>query len=71
MTYSSIDEAELWAKKQMASEGEAFEKALQRIAPHKIIDALQFENESLKIQIARLTDENKKLKEALRRSSMD
>lgn len=68
MNYSSNDEARLWAENLAASEGEAFEQALKRISPQKVIDALTDENATLRIQIARLTDQNKKLREALTRT---
>ena len=71
MNYSSNDEAILWAENLADSEGEAFETALQRIAPQKIIDMVENENASLRIQVARLTDENRRLREALLRQSMD
>lgn len=71
MTYSSNDEAQMWAEKLAESEGEAFEAALKRIAPQKVVDMLEHENATLRIQIARLSDENRRLREAVRRQSMD
>lgn len=71
MNYSSNDEARFWAEKLADSEGEAFEQAIKRISPQKVIDALTDENATLRIQIARLTDENHRLREALLRQSMD
>ena len=47
------------------------EQAIKRISPQKVIDALTDENATLRIQVARLNDENRKLREAVRRQSMD
>lgn len=71
MNYSSNDEARYWAENLAASEGEAFEQAIKRISPQKVIDALTDENATLRIQVARLNDENRRLREALLRQSMD
>ena len=71
MNYSSTDEARLWAEDLAESEGEAFEQALKRISPQKVIDALTDENATLRIQVARLNDENRRLREAVRRQTMD
>ncbi len=71
INFSSNDEAMYWAEDLAESEGEAFEAAIKRISPQKIIDALTDENATLRIQIARLTDENRRLREALLRQSMD
>ena len=68
---NSTDEARLWAETEAVSEAEAFETALKRISPQKVIDAISDENATLRIQIARLTDENRRLREALLRQSMD
>ena len=68
---NSTDEARLWAEKEANSEAEAFEAAIKRISPQKVIDAISDENATLRIQIARLTDENKRLREAVLRQSMD
>ena len=68
---NSTDEARLWAEKEANSEAEAFEAAIKRISPQKVIDAISDENATLRIQIARLTDENRRLREALLRQSMD
>lgn len=68
MNYSSNDEAKMWADNLAESEGEAFEQAIKRISPQKVIDALTDENATLRIQIARLSDQNKKLREALART---
>ena len=65
------DEAQLWAENLAESEDEAFEQALKRISPQKVIDALTDENATLRIQVARLSDENRKLREAVLRQSMD
>ena len=58
-------------RKEAVSEAEAFEAAIKRISPQKVIDTISDENATLRIQIARLTDENKRLREALLRQSMD
>jgi hypothetical protein len=71
MTYSSNDEARYWAENLAESEGEAFEAALKRISPQKLIDLIESENASLRIEVARLHDENRRLREALLRQSMD
>lgn len=71
MSYSSNDEARYWAENLAVSEGEAFEQAIKRISPQKVIDALADENATLRIQVARLNDENRRLREALLRQSMD
>jgi hypothetical protein len=71
MNYSSNDEAQMWAENLAESEDEAFEQALKRISPQKVIDALTDENATLRIQIARLNDENRRLREALLRQTMD
>ena len=68
---NSTDEARLWAEKEANSEAEAFEAAIKHISPQKVIDTISDENATLRIQIARLTDENKRLREALLRQSMD
>ena len=68
---NSTDEARLWAEKDAASEAEAFEAAIKRISPQKVIDAISDENATLRIQVARLNDENRRLREALLRQSMD
>lgn len=60
-----------WAGEQALSENEAFEQALKRISPQKVIDALTDENATLRIQVARLNDENRRLREALLRQSQD
>ena len=65
------DEARYWAENLAESEGEAFEQALKRISPQKVIDALTDENATLRIQVARLNDENRRLREAVRRQTMD
>ena len=44
---------------------------VKRISPQKVIDALTDENATLRIQIARLNDENRRLREAVLRQSMD
>ena len=71
MYYSSNDEARYWAENLAESEGEAFETAIKRISPQKVIDALTDENATLRIQVARLNDENRRLREALLRQAMD
>lgn len=57
-----------WAQSDSKSEGEAFEQALKRIKPE---DKLVQENADLRHQLRRLTEENRRLREALFRQSQD
>jgi hypothetical protein len=57
-----------WAESDKKSEAEAFEQALKRIKPE---DKLVQENADLRHQLRRLTEENRRLREALFRQSQD
>lgn len=57
-----------WAESDKKSEAEAFEQALKRINPE---DKLVQENADLRHQIRRLSEENRRLREALFRQTQD
>ena len=71
MEFDMNDIARIWAENAANSEADAFEAAIKRISPQKVIDALTDENATLRIQVARLNDENRRLREALLRQAMD
>lgn len=60
-----------WAGEQAISENEAFENALKRITPQQTIEQLAEENASLRQQIRVMTEENRRLREALFREADD
>lgn len=65
---SISDMPEKWAESDKKSEAEAFEQALKRINPE---DKLVQENADLRHQIRRLSEENRRLREALFRQTQD
>lgn len=65
---SISDMPEKWAESDKKSEAEAFEQALKRINPE---DKLVQENADLRHQIRKLSEENRRLREALFRQTQD
>ena len=60
-----------WAGEQAISEAEAFETALKRLTPQQTLEQVVEENASLRQQLSVLTEENRRLREALFRDSED
>jgi hypothetical protein len=68
MTYSSNDEARLWAEDLAASEGEAFEQAIKRLKPDDVIQRLTAENAELRDTVKIQSEQIKKLRECIARN---
>lgn len=60
---SLSDEARYWAENLEQAEAEAFENAIKRIAPQKVIDMMEYENGELRLQLSKLADENRRLRD--------
>ena len=71
MTYSSNDEARLWAEDLAASEGEAFEQAIKRLKPDDVIQRLTAENAELRDTIKIQSEQIKRLRECIARNQED
>jgi hypothetical protein len=71
MTYSSNDEARLWAEDSAASEGEAFEQALKRLKPDDVIQRLTAENAELRDTVKIQSEQIKRLRECIARNQED
>jgi hypothetical protein len=68
MTYSSNDEARLWAENLAASEDEAFEQAIKRIKPDDVIQRLTVENAELRDTVKIQSEQIKRLRECIARN---
>lgn len=68
MTYSSNDEARLWAENLAASEGEAFEQTIKRLKPDDVIQRLTAENAELRDTIKIQSEQIKRLRECIARN---
>ena len=71
MTYSSNDEARYWAENLAASEGEAFEQALNRLKPDDVIQRLTAENAELRDTVKIQSEQIKRLRECIARNHED
>ena len=71
MTYSSNDEARLWAEDLAASEGEAFEQAIKRLKPDDVIQRLTAENAELRDTVKIQSEQIMRLRECIARNHED